>query len=175
MSAGSRPVRRWLAVAVAALAVAVYLLAWTTYVRLHMSPDRYVQLLPGASASSLGADFRLVSLQRTERLMGKYGGPNAADPGALWVLARLEVTPHALEENFSCSLLLVARDRTTWSTGITGVTRETPSCTPDNPTPGRAYPVELTFQVPANRADDLVGVALQRFRPGPDPLLVPAD
>ena len=174
MSAGTRPGRSWLAVAATVLAVAVYLLGWTTYGRLHMSPDRYVQLLPGTSASSLGAEFRLLSLQQTERLVDTYGEPNPADPGAVWVLARLEVTPHALEENFSCSLLLVARDRTTWSTGIKGVTRAIPTCLPDDAVPERTYPVEVAYSVPANRVGDLVGVALQRFRPGPDPVLVPA-
>lgn len=166
--------RRWLAAVAAVLAVALYLLVWTTYGRLHLPPDRYVQLAPGAAADKLGADFRLVSLQQTERLVGRYGGSTPADPGAVWVLARLEVTPHVLDKNFNCGVVLVARDRTTWSTGLNGVSRETPSCTPDHPTPGRAYPVEVSFSVPAARAGDLVGVGLQRFGAGPDVLLVPA-
>jgi hypothetical protein len=166
--------RRWLAATAAVLVVALYLLVWTTYGRLHLPPDRYVQLAPGAAASKLGADFRLVSLQQTDRLVGEYGGTTPADPGAVWVLARLEVTPHALDKNFSCGVVLVARDRTTWSSGLNGVSRKTPSCTPDNPTPGRAYPVEVIFSVPAGRTADLVGVGLQRIGAGPDVLLVPA-
>ena len=170
-----RWLRGWLTAGVLVLLVGSYLVGWTTYTRLHLPPRRYDQRPPGVTAVKQGADFRLVSLRQSAQLVDRYRGPQPADPGAVWVVAEMEVTPHRRAEDFTCSVVLVGEDRTIWeSAGLTGVSRATPSCPEGDVVPGRTYPIEVTFEVPLSRVDALAGVAINLYRADPDPLLTPA-
>lgn len=163
--------RRWLAAVAAGLLVVLYLVSWTVYARLHLPPQRYDQLPPGAVASKLGAEFSLVELSQSLVLTGLYDRSVAAPPGAVWVVARLDVTRRAEVQNFNCQLVLVAADGRTWEpASSTTVSREVEACAREAPL-GQTTPIETIFQVPESDANRLVGVAVPQNTAGRDPVL----
>ncbi len=168
-------VRAWLVAAIAVVVVGIYLVAWTTYARLHLPPERYTALPPGAAASQSGVEFVLLSLQQTERLADTFGAPKAPAPGAVWVVARLEATVRTPGDAVSCTLVLVDDRRRTWDKSSAFVSRTLPGCVPDAAVVGQPYPIEAYFQVPAVETDRLVGVAVEQFSSARDPLLTPTE
>lgn len=168
-------VRAWLTAAIAALLVLVYLVVELTYSSSHLQPSRYVPVDAGAVAHGKSADFRLLSWRRTERWGEVSGEPGSPDPGAVWVVAQLEVTPREHEDYLLCSLHLVSTDGRSWDAEGTGPTHEGESCAPDpeNVQIGATYPFVLGYQVPAGEADHLAGLAVDLYSWRAYPLLRP--
>lgn len=177
MSVGAEPRRRaWLVAAMTMLLVGIYLVGWMTYARLHLPPDRYVSLPPGASATQGGVEFRLTSLRRTERFTDTFGKATAPPPDTEWVVAELEATVRNPGDKPICPLALVDDRRRTWEkTLAASVSRELKDCVPDATVAGQTYLIETYFQVPSADVDHLVGLAVDQFSTRPDPLLRPAD
>jgi hypothetical protein len=169
-------VRAWLGAAVAALLVLVYLSVELTYASSHLDPPRYAPVDPGGVAHGKSADFRLLSLRQTERWgQESTGRPGAPDPGAVFVVARLEVTPREHEDYLLCSLHLVSAAGRSWDPVSLGPTHEGSSCAPDpeNVQLGTTYPFVLGFEVPAAEADRLAGLSLDLYNWRASPLLRP--
>lgn len=170
-------VRAWLIAAIAALLVLLYLSSELTYASSHLDSPRYAPVAPGAVAHGKSADFRLVSWRQTERWgQDVDGGPGSPDPGAVWVVAQLEVTPRKHEDYLLCTLTLVSTSGRSWEAEGIGPTHEGESCAPDpdNVQLGVTYPFVLGFQVPAGDADHLAGLALDLYSWHAQPLLRPA-
>ncbi|MBB3329027.1 hypothetical protein [Microlunatus antarcticus] len=170
-------VRAWLVAAIAALLVLIYLSVELTYSSTHLDPPRYTPVEPGEVGHGKSADFRLLSLRQTERWGQQSGGePGAPDPGSVWVVAELEVTPRQREDYLLCSLHLVSTDGRSWDSAFGAPTHEGESCAPDpeNVELGTTYPFVLGFQVPATEADHLAGLAVDMFSWRSYPLLRPA-
>ena len=146
--------------AVAALAaVGIYLIWWVTYAGMHYIP-RFSMRPPGASGESHGASIRLLSLTQTDQLGDAEGGqPALPDPGAVWIVAELEVVRHDPAEEFFCEAQLLGPERRLWSTASVRVNRSTPDCSRDRGV-GQPARVESIFMVPARYADQLSGLAL---------------
>lgn len=175
---GPNPVRegarRWWQAAIATLLVGIYLVSWLTYTRLHLPPERYEQLQPGAVVTKLGADFTLISLTQTTALLDKYDGPQSPSADAVWVVAEMSVTRHTLEQYFNCKVFLVAADHRAWEpASLLSVSREADNCPGDEIPLGQAHPIEVLFQVPVDEATQLAGVAVPQGNTGRDPLLTP--
>lgn len=176
---GRRPparVRAWLMAAVAALLVLTYLVVELTYSSSHLEPSRYAPVPVGAVGHGKTADFRLLSWRQTARWGTEVGGEaGAPEPGAVWVVAQLEVTPRVHEDYLLCTLHLVSTDGRSWDAEGIGPTHEGESCAPDpeNVRVGTAYPFVLGFEVPANEADHLAGLAVDMYGWRAYPLLRP--
>jgi hypothetical protein len=170
-------VRAWLVALVAALLVLVYLVVELTYSSSHLDPPRYAPVAPGAVAHGKSADFRLLSLRRTERWGHEIGGDaGSPEPGAVWVVAQLEVTPRSHEDYLLCTLRLVSTDGRSWESAFGAPTHDGDSCAPDpeDAQLGTTYPFVLGFEVPVNEADHLAGLGLDLYSWHAEPLLRPA-
>ena len=170
-------VRAWLCAAIATLLVLLYLSLELTYASSHLPPPRFRAVAPGAVAHGTYADFRLLSLQRTERWGHEVGGePASPDPDAVWVVAHLEVTPRRHEDYLLCTFTLVSTDGRSWASDDLGPVHEGESCAPDpeNVQLGTTYPFVVGFQVPANEVDHVAGLGLDLNSWKPYPLLRPA-
>lgn len=167
--------RRWLTTALAGLLVVLYLVVWVTYTKLHLPPQRYDEQPPGAVATKLGADFTLVELTQSTVLAGAYEQTALASAGAVWVVARLDVTRRTPSENFNCQLILVGSDGRTWEpTFSLSVSRDLERCPPDGTPLGQTTPTETFFEIPAADADRIVGIAVPQNTAGRDPVLTVA-
>ncbi len=166
--------RRWYQVAMTVLLVGIYLAWWLTYAHVHLPPLRYDQRPPGAVLTTRGADFTLVSLTQSTELAETNGERRPAPAGAVWVVARLEVTQRSLQPNFGCVVVLVGNDRRNWEmpTGLL-LQRSTERCLPDAAVLGQTSPIEAVFQVPVTDVDRLTGVGVPQYNAGRDPLLTP--
>lgn len=170
-------VRAWLVAAIAALLVLLYLSTELTYSSAHLDPPTYALVDPGAVGHGKTADFRLLSLRQTEAWGTEYGGePGSPDPGAVWVVAQLEVTPRVHEDYLLCTLHLVSTSGRSWDAEGIGPTHDGESCAPDpeNVQLGTTYPFVLGFQVPATEANQLAGLAVDMYSWRAYPLLRPA-
>lgn len=166
--------RGWWRAAIVVLLVAVYLAWWVTYAQLHLPPRRYEQRPPGAVVSQDGADFTLVSLARSPALKNTGGEEQPAPPGAVWVVATMEITQRRVDPDLICSVVLVGSNGRSWSPpGLLGLARPTEDCLPDDAVLGRPYPMEVDFRIPATDANQIMGVAIPQAGTGRDPLLVP--
>ncbi|SEP80787.1 hypothetical protein [Microlunatus flavus] len=159
--------RAWLNALLAVLLVALYLVAQHTYTATHLPPPRFQVLAPGAVAHGTWADFRLLSLTRTDR-WGTESDDEAGEPqpGAEWVVARLEVTPRHRQDIELCQLLLAVTDGRTWEpASFDTPTHEGLSCVPEEPPAqtGVTYPVVVAYEVPSVDVDDVAGLALDPF------------
>lgn len=168
-------VRAWLVAGIAALLVMVYLSSELTYASSHLPPSRYVPVAPGAVGHGKSADFRLLSWRQSERWGQESGEPGTAEPGAVWVVAQLEVTPREHEDYLLCTLHLVSTDGRVWDAEGLGPTHEGESCAPDpeHVQIGATYPFVVGFQVPADETDHLAGLAVDLFSWRAYPLLRP--
>lgn len=169
-------VRAWLAAAIAALLVLLYLSVELTYASTHLDPPRYAPVKPGGVGHGGDADFRLLSLRRTEAWGSEVGGEaGAPEPGAVWVVARLEVTPRERSDYVLCAMDLVSTDGRSWEPTSLGPTHEGSSCAPDpeNVEIGATYPFVLGYQVPQSDADRLAGLAVRTDSWRAYPLLRP--
>ena len=170
--------RAWLVAAIAALLVLIYLSVELTYATSHLPPPRFQPLAAGAVAHGTYADFRLLSLQRTERWGHEVGGGTASpEPDAVWVVAQLEVTPRRHQDYLLCTLTLVSTDGRSWASDDLGPVHDGESCAPDpdNVQIGETYPFVVGFQVPVGEADHLAGLGLDLNSWKPYPLLRPKE
>lgn len=169
-------VRAWLVAAIAALLVLVYVSTELTYSSTHLDPPRYAPVDPGEVGHGRDADFRLLSLRQTEQWgQSSFGEPGAPDPGAVWVVAQLEITPRKHQDYLLCTLQLVSSDGRAWESEGLGPTHEGESCAPDpeNVQLGTTYPFVLGFQVPLAEVDHLAGLAVDMYSWRSYPLLRP--
>ena len=169
-------VRAWLAAAVAALLVLLYLSFELTYASSHLDPPRYAPVDPGGVAHGKSADFRLLSVRQTEQWGREVGGQTGSPaPGAVWVVAQLEVTPREREDYLLCSLSLVSTSGRSWEPVSLGPTHEGESCAPDPEVVelGRTYPFVLGYEVPAGEANRVAGLAVPTYSWRAYPLLRP--
>lgn len=160
----------------AALLVLIYLSAELTYSSTHLDPPRYAPVEPGQVGHGRDADFRLLSVRRTERWGTEVRGePGTPDPGAVFVVAQLEVTPRVHQDYLLCPLQLVSTDGRSWAPASGAPTHDGESCAPDleNVQLGTTYPFVLGFEVPADEADRLAGLAVEMFSWRSYPLLRP--
>lgn len=168
--------RAWWALAVAALLVLLYLCVQLVYGATHLPPPRFRALAPGAVAHGSWADFRLLSLTRTERWGQEVDGEAAAPAaGSQWVVAQLEVVPRRRQEYMLCTLDLVSTDGRTWESYLGAPVHEGDRCVPDDEAPqiGATYRITVGYQVPASEADRLAGLALDPYSWRRYPLLRP--
>jgi hypothetical protein len=156
--------RSWLVAATVLILSAAYLTCWATYAYVHLSGGtRHRVLDPGQSAVIPDATVRLTSLSQAAELADqKYGSePSLPPPGAVWVVAVLEVTTTPADGNAHCDLRLVGPDRRLWQAEALLVRRTLPSsCSDDEVTPGRPATIEVDFAVPERFAGEIVGVAV---------------
>ena len=140
--------------------VLLYLLWWTTYTGIHFD-QRYTQRPPGATGQSGGTTIRVLSMTSTSRLADqKYAGPpEAAAPGAVWVLAVLEATQPPGAAEYYCTFELLGLEGRRWEDEGT-FTRTLPSCGSDTVQPGPPVRFEAVFAVPERFVDQVAGVAL---------------
>ena len=166
--------RGWLAAAVTVLLAVLFLVAWTTWTRLHLPPSRYTQLPPGATAVQHGVEFRLLALRSTTSLTDQYGGPTSAPSGSVWVVADLEAVPGTSEQPL-CALLLVDDHRRSWERPFATQlpSRKQEDCVPDDATTGRPYRIQRLYLVPEDAVGHLVGLAVERFEVGAVDVLTP--
>ena len=152
--------RSWLVLAALALLTAVYLTGWSAWATLHVT-ERYEQRAPGAPASRGGAEFRVVSLTQSSELADSTGGePQAADPGAVFVVAVVEAIPRVAAPSTLCTVALLGPDGRTWEPGTVRVQRRVPYCSAADARPGQPYRFESVFLVPERYAGALRGVVL---------------
>lgn len=171
---GRRPVRRSrLHLAIAIVLVGCYLSWWSTYARLHLDPGEYEQLPAGRTATKLGAEFTLVSLEQSTQLIDQFDEVNPADPNAVWVLAKLTVTPRTIKDNFNCLIPLVATNGRSWDPVSLGPSLESETCAPDDAQVGQTYPIEILYQVSDSDVGRIAGVELTQYKAGRDPVLTP--
>ena len=169
-------VRAWLAAVGAFLLVLLFVVVELTYSSTHLPPPRYRPVDPGAVAAGPNADFRLLSLRQTERWGDEVGGDEGSpEPGAVWVVAQLEVTPTRRQAYLLCTMTLVATDGRAWGAASPTPSHEGESCAPDpeDVQLGATYPFVLGFQVPVDEADHLAGLAVETYSWRPSPLLRP--
>lgn len=176
--AGLDPARArvWLGTLVAVLLVLLYLSLETTYASAHLPPPRFHPVVPGGVAHGPYADFRLLSLRQTEQWgQDVDGSPGSPDPGAVWVVASLEVTPRKHQDYLLCTLSLVSADGRSWAAEGLPPAHQGASCVPDpeDVQLGTTYPFVLGFQVPLGEADHLAGLGLQTYSWRASPLLRP--
>ena len=149
--------------------VTIYLTWWVAYAQTHQE-DRYTQLPPGQAAEFEDGTVRVVSLGVANELVRSSGGePAVADPGAVWVVATVEVLVTRQTDRIWCSMDLLSTDGRIWPKGGPGIERVLPGCPGDFVT-GQPYRFEAIYT--AALADildtrgSLAGLAL------PDPVSV---
>lgn len=168
--------RAWLTALAAALLVMLYVVVELVYSSTHLPPDRYDPVPAGASAEVRGAEFRVLTLRQTNYWGTDGGEPASPDPGAVWVVAQLEVTPTEKRDYLLCTMNLVATDGRAWEPVSIGPTHEGESCAPEpeNALVGTTYPFVLGFQVPAAEVDKVAGLALETYSWRAKPLISPS-
>ncbi|SDT42674.1 hypothetical protein SAMN04488543_4325 [Friedmanniella luteola] len=155
--------RAWLLTAAGALVTLLYLLSWSVYALAHTGDDRYRAVAPGAPARALSAEWRLLGLVRTPRLVASSGEPGLAGAGATYVVAELERTPVEVTDFAFCTTALLGPGGRVWEPGDRGSgvpSRDTPGCSSEDREVGRAYRFEVVYLVPTAFVDQVVGVAL---------------
>ncbi len=154
--------RAWCWSACAAALVGIYLVVWTLYSMTHLSAyPRYVQLPPGAAASSQQAEFRLLSLVQTDELAAESGAGQIAAAHSVWFVAELEVVQRARDPSFGCSTQLLGPDHRAWDTASLDVSRpQSTYCSEEDMQVARPYRFEQVYEVPAQYADQIYGVVL---------------
>lgn len=154
--------RAWLLTTVVALLVLVYLVGWSLYAGTHTA-DRYRQLPPGAVGTRAGAEVRLLSLTRTQRLAAADGGdPQIADAGTTFVVAELELTQRRSVDIVVCTADLLGADQRLWEPEVLGVRVQRPesTCRSDAAALDQPRRFDEIYVVPTAFVDGLVGVAL---------------
>lgn len=155
--------RAWLLTAVVGLVVLVYLTGWSVYALARTGEDRYRALAPGAPATALDAEWRLLGLVRTDRLVASAGEPGHAAAGSTYVVAELERTPTTATDFAFCTTALLGPDGRVWEPADFGSgvpSRDAPSCSTEDLEVGRTYAFEVVYLVPTAFVDQLVGVAV---------------
>ncbi len=154
--------RGWLWTACAAALVGIYLAVWTVYSMTHLSGyPRYEQRPPGASALHLQADFRLLSLIRTEELSAESADSQISAPDTVWVVAELEVVQRAADPFFVCNTQLLGPDHRVWDVATVDVSRsQSKFCADENLKVGQPYGFEQVYEVPQRYANEIYGVVL---------------
>lgn len=156
--------RAWLRAGCVILAVLTYLNIWSVVAIQGLTDyGRYRQLEPGRPAQAMGAEFRLVSLVQTTELMDSITDramPPAID--AVWVVARVDVVRRDPGQSLYCNFQVLGPDRRLWSETSTYVSRELQRrCTMESMDIGRAYPLEVVFEIPERYVDQLAGVVVE--------------
>lgn len=159
-AARTLPIRTVLVTTAVGCLVLLYVLWWSTYVETHVE-QRYTQRSPGEVGRVGGTSIRVLSLTSTVLLADqKYSGPpEAAEPGAAWVVAVFEATQEPGAPEFLCTVELLGPEGRRWD-AETNVTRTLPYCSTDLVKPGPPARFEMIFLVPERFVGQIVGVAL---------------
>ena len=138
----------------------LYVLWWTTYVATHVE-QRYTQRPPGDAGHIGGTSIKVLSLTSSVLLADeKYDGPaEAAEPGAVWVVAVLEATQEPGARSSSAPWSCSGPDGRRWDKE-SNVTRTLPYCAGDVVKPGAPVRFETIYQVPERFVGQIAGVAL---------------
>ena len=155
--------RAWLSTAAVGLVVLTYLTGWSVHALARTGDDRYRAVAPGAPATALDAEWRLLGLVRTTRLAASAGEPGQAGAGSTYVVAELERTPTAPAAFASCTTALLGPGGRVWEPAAAGLdvpSRDAPSCSSDDREVGQTYVFEVVYLVPTAFVDEVVGVAL---------------
>ena len=151
--------RRVLFLTVSATLVLIYVVWWATYASTHQG-ERFTQLPPGRPAESADATITLLSLVQAPELVDAKGGdPVSTDPGAVWVVAGVEITKHRAGDQFLCGFAAIGPERRIWEGSSPYVERAVNNCDEDEMVVGQPYPFEAIFMVPQRYADQLAGIA----------------
>lgn len=151
--------RRTLFLIISVSLVLIYVVWWVTYAGTHQG-ERFTQLPPGRAAESADATIALNSLIQAPELVDAKGGePLAPDPGAVWVVAEMEVTRHRVGDAFPCGFAAVGPEGRMWEGSRPYVERAVKTCDDDEFVVGQPYRFEAIFMVPQRYADQLAGVA----------------
>jgi hypothetical protein len=155
--------RAWLRAACVLLVVAIYLNLWTAYALNGLTAHgRYRQLEAGQPVTSMGAEFRLVGLVRTTQLVNSITDEVSTPPAnAVWLIARIEVTRVNDDPDLLCAFEVLGPQRRIWEPDSGLVSRDAAStCDADAMPIGRAWPIEVVFQVPERYLGDLAGITV---------------
>ena len=150
--------RRILFLTVSATLVLIYVVWWATYASTHQG-ERFSQLPPGRAAESADATISLLSLVQAPELVDAKGGePLSPDPGAVWVVAGMEITKHRAGDRFLCGFAAIGPERRIWEGSSPFVERAVNNCDDDDR--GRAaVPVRGDLHGAAAYAVELAGIA----------------
>lgn len=154
------PIRTVLVSTAVGCLVLLYVLWWSTYAGIHFE-QRYTQQSAGEAGRIGGTSIQVLSLTSTVLLADqKYSDePEAADPGTVWVVAKLEATQDPGAPAFYCTIELLGPDGRRWK-NQGKYTRTDPSCSGDLVKPGPAVRFEMVFLVPEQFVGQIVGIAL---------------
>lgn len=155
--------RGWLFAGTAFGLVLVYLLVWVTYAGSHVQGvGRFRQLAPGAAGTVGDAQFRLLSLRQTLELDATEGEPaGPPSPGAVWVVAELEIVPAREDPERLCSFAILGPGRRVWES-TAQASRALPSSCRDATGAGRGPGrFETVFVVPERYVHQLRGVVVR--------------
>lgn len=160
---GSDRRRAWWKAGCVLLAVAVYLCVWSTYALYGLTDyGRFEQQRPGATVTSMNADFTLVSLVQTFQVTNAITDEVVRPaPNAVWVVARIDVVRRAPGDHFFCDFELLGPDRRVWGPEDSHISRDTESLCLSAAMPvGPVHHREVIFEIPERYAGDLAGVVV---------------
>lgn len=156
--------RAWVLAGCAGLLVLVYLVGWTAYAANGLTVlGRLDQRAPGEPGTALGAEYRLLSLTRTDEIRDEESPDRSAVAAgnATWVVAVVEVVRRQEQEDYYCSFELVGPDRRRWDPDPPLLQRTLTSyCRAEDLPLGRPGRVEIIFEVPTAFLDRIHGVAV---------------
>lgn len=155
MTAGRQTLSDWLRAGIVVWVCLLGLMGWGGYV-LGGARPRPVQLPPGAVAG-FGTDrVRLVNLVAANELDREGGDPYRPTPGAVFMVAELEVLRGAGDE--PCTVQLIATDGRHWKP-TTAYRTAKPSADCSGAPAGSTVRYEAIFVVPASVTGQIAGVA----------------
>lgn len=155
MTATRQTLSDWLRAGIVVWICLLGLMAWGGYVLSGAHP-RPVQLPPGAGAD-FGTDrVRLVSLVAANELEHEGGDPYRPTPGAVFLVAELEVRRGAGDE--PCVVQLIATDGRRWRP-TTDYRTTKPSVDCSDAPAGSTVGYQAIFVVPAGVTGQIAGVA----------------
>lgn len=156
--------RAWLLAGCAGLLVLVHLVGWTAYASNGLTAlGRIDQLAPGQPGTALGAEYRLLSLTRTDEIRDQESTERSevAGANATWVVAVVEVIRRQDVPDYYCPFELVGPDRRRWDPDPPLLQRTlTSSCRAEDLPIDRPGRVEVIFTIPAVFLDRIYGVAV---------------
>lgn len=154
--------RAWWRAGCVLLAVVVYLSVWTTYAIYGLADyGRFAQQPPGATVTSMDADFTLVSLVQTTQVTNAITDEIVRPaPNAVWVVARIDVVRHAAGDSFFCDFQVLGPDRRVWGPAGNHISRDTESLCLTEMAVGPVHHREVIFEIPERYVGDLAGVVV---------------
>lgn len=163
--------RVWLLVIIIASITGSLIAGWVFYVGTFTS-DRFGQLPPGAAfRNNNGFSIRVLRLIARPSIPGTIE-PDPAPPGAVFVVADLEVTaPDPLPAEGGCSMELVGRGGRTWESSFQSLPDIPSGCS--DLLPGETGAAAVVYTVPAAELGSIYGLGFENFDGSRDMVIRP--